>query len=255
MNQIAQIYGNDLPSLVDRAASALTGARTAAEVLQARDMADFAYDAAKRVARLARAKDAHDELISAAYRAQADALEIESQAKRRLADEYDAAQERGEVRSNGERGKAVPDENGFSPATTADLGLTRKQIHEARIVRDAEEKDPGVVRRTLDERIESGQEPNKAALREAVVAAAERGLKPAPRPSNKNPNYKPDPQANAMLAVAAGCANMMEKVRDLDPAWIAQGFVSDTQKERSLQEIRECRDFLTRFLEIANAEQ
>lgn len=30
-------------------------------------------------------------------------MEIESTAKRRLADEYDAAQERGEVRSNGER--------------------------------------------------------------------------------------------------------------------------------------------------------
>ncbi len=32
-----------------------------------------------------------------AHRAQADALEIEAMAKRRLADEYDAAQERGEV--------------------------------------------------------------------------------------------------------------------------------------------------------------
>lgn len=37
----------------------------------------------------------HDEVISTGYRAQADALEIESMAKRRLADEYDAAQERG----------------------------------------------------------------------------------------------------------------------------------------------------------------
>ncbi|MEY9532152.1 hypothetical protein [Sinorhizobium fredii] len=35
--------------------------------------------------------------IAAAHRAQADALEIESTAKRRLADAYDAAQERGEV--------------------------------------------------------------------------------------------------------------------------------------------------------------
>ena len=31
------------------------------------------------------------------------AAEIEAMAKRRLADEYDAAQERGEIRSNGER--------------------------------------------------------------------------------------------------------------------------------------------------------
>ncbi len=37
---------------------------------------------------------------AAAYRAQADALDIEAQAKRRLADEYDAAQARGEVASS-----------------------------------------------------------------------------------------------------------------------------------------------------------
>jgi hypothetical protein len=40
------------------------------------------YDAAKKAARLGKAKQAHDELIAAAYRAQADALEIEAQAKR-----------------------------------------------------------------------------------------------------------------------------------------------------------------------------
>lgn len=68
---------------------------------------------------------------------QADALEIEAAAKRRLADEYDAAQERGEVagrkgggeRSGLERSPAKP------PASL--VGVTRKQIHEARAVRDA----------------------------------------------------------------------------------------------------------------------
>jgi hypothetical protein len=44
-----------------------------------------------------RAKKAHDDLIAAAYRAKADALEIEALAKRRLADEYDAAQDRGDA--------------------------------------------------------------------------------------------------------------------------------------------------------------
>ena len=37
----------------------------------------------------------------------------------------------------------------------ADLGLSRTAIHEARKVRDAEEADPGVVRRKLDQRLES----------------------------------------------------------------------------------------------------
>jgi hypothetical protein len=63
---------------------------------------------------------------------QADALEIEAAAKRRLADEYDAAQERGEVqRAGGDRVSKVPDRNN-APPTTADLGLTRKQVHKAR---------------------------------------------------------------------------------------------------------------------------
>lgn len=75
------------------------------------------------------------------------AFEIEAKANDRLADEYDAAQKRGEVAGNGQRGKAVPDGN--SLATAADLGLTRKDIHEARQVRDAELADPGIVKRTL----------------------------------------------------------------------------------------------------------
>lgn len=51
------------------------------------------------------------------------------------------------------------------PATVADLGLTRKAIHEARQLRDAEAADPGVIRRTLDARLAEGREPSKAAVR------------------------------------------------------------------------------------------
>jgi uncharacterized protein YjiS (DUF1127 family) len=59
-----------------------------------------------------------------------------SLAKRRLADEYDAALERGEVRSVGN----VPSQN--NTPTVQDIGLSRKDIHEARQIRDAEENDP-----------------------------------------------------------------------------------------------------------------
>ena len=149
-------------------AQGLTAATTAAEVLDARDMASFAYDAAKAAARFAKAKGAHDELIAAAHRAQADAVEIEAQAKRRLADEYDAAQARGEVATQSRHGGSVPAGN-TAPATVADLGLTRKQVHEARQLRDAEAAAPGVVRRALDARLADGQEPTKAAVREAVA--------------------------------------------------------------------------------------
>ena len=165
---IIEQAGSSLPQLVDHAAAGLSNARTAAEVLEAKDIASFAYDTAKRAARLARAKGAHDELIAAAHRAQADALEIEAQAKRRLADEYDSAQEMGDVQAHG-RPKNLPDGKDFQPVTAADLGLSHKDIHEARVLRDAENADPGIVRRTLDEKLASGKEPTRAAVRRATT--------------------------------------------------------------------------------------
>lgn len=68
----------------------------------------------------------------------------EARAKRRLADEYDAAQERGEVATRADQ-NLLPNEKKVS---VADIGLTHKDIHEARLIRDAEEADPGVVRRS-----------------------------------------------------------------------------------------------------------
>jgi hypothetical protein len=159
--------GQSLPGLVQRAASQLASATSAAEVLDARDMASVAYDAAKSAARLAKAKGAHDELIAKAHRAQADALEIEAMAKRRLADEYDAAQLRGEVTSPADRHSNSRAE--LNKATAADVGLNAKDIHEARQIRDAEETYPGIVRRTLDAAIEAGEEPTKAAVRRAIA--------------------------------------------------------------------------------------
>lgn len=168
---------SDLPSLIDRAASMLAGAKTAAEVLEAREFAGLAYDAAKRASRLSRAKSAHDDLIAAAHRAQADALEIEAAAKRRLADEYDAAQARGEVASTkSNRGNQWTVTDGNGAATAAELGLTRKAIHEARQLRNAEVADPGIVRRTLDAKLERGEEPTRSAVRRAAEDRLQRSL-------------------------------------------------------------------------------
>lgn len=103
-------------------------------------MDSLAYDAAKAAARFAKAKSAHDELIAAAHRAQ--------------------------VASPGgsganQHGANVP---GRNVSTVADLGLTRKAIHEARQLRDAEATAPSVIRRTRDARLAEGQEPTKAAV-------------------------------------------------------------------------------------------
>jgi hypothetical protein len=159
------VAGETLPSLVDRAARALAGARSSAEVLEARDLAGFAYDTAKRTARLAQAKGAHDTLIAAAHRAQADALLIESNAKRRLADEYDAAVDRGEAMSPG-RPEKVADED--HKITLADIGLPKQRLAEARQIRDAEDRDPGIVERTLNDAIARGDEPTRAEVKRAI---------------------------------------------------------------------------------------
>lgn len=157
---------SSLPSLIARATSALASATSAAEVLEARDVASTVYDLAKRMARLAKAKEAHDEVITAVYRAQADALLIESQAKVRLADEYDAAQERGEVQRHGGQGKRDVSEENIP--SVSDIGLTRKQIHEARKIRDAEKSDPGITEKILNDKLSHGEEPTRSALKKEI---------------------------------------------------------------------------------------
>jgi hypothetical protein len=69
--------------------------------------------------------------------------------------------------------------------------LHRREIHEARQIRDAEAADPGIIRRTLEEKLERGEEPNRAALRKMVVDAAVRGMRPQRKPSRRNPLYVP----------------------------------------------------------------
>lgn len=170
-----------LPALIDRAVAALANARTAAEVLEARDLASNVYDAAKKAARLSKAKGAADDLIKTAYRVQADALDIEASAKRRLADEYDAAQERKEVKANGgARNFTVKEPNSELPSA-ADIGLSRTDIHESRMIRDVEKESPGIIRKALDKMLESGEEPTKAKVRRVVMKA----------PKKKTPNRKP----------------------------------------------------------------
>ena len=66
--------------------------------------------------------------------------------------------------------KTVPDGNG--KATAADLGLSRKDIHEARLIRDAEIVSPGIVKATIEEAIKAGEEPTRAKVRRAVMRTA-----------------------------------------------------------------------------------
>ena len=65
-----------LPGLIEQAAAALATATTAAEVLDAKSKAGFAYTTAKAAARFAEAKNAHDAIVAACHKAMGDALII-----------------------------------------------------------------------------------------------------------------------------------------------------------------------------------
>lgn len=155
-----------LTTLIDRASAALDSARTSAEVLEAREYARVAYDAAKSAARIATAKRAHDSLIAEAHRVQANATFMRARAEMRLAEEYDAAQGRGEVKTRADNQHAS---SGREEAASAhDLGLSHKDIHEARKLRDAEASEPGLISRALDAMVARGEEPTRAALKREV---------------------------------------------------------------------------------------
>ena len=86
-------------------------------------------------------------------------MEIEAGAKRRLADEYDAAQDRGEARTRGgDRSSKLSDEK-FGPS---DSGLTDGQLNEARKLRDVEVREPAELAGDIEN-------PAHEALRKMVL--------------------------------------------------------------------------------------
>lgn len=149
------------------------------DVMAARLLSGAAYDQAKAAAHFAQRVGAAERLVTKARQLQGDALLIESRAKIRLADEYDAAQAAGIVAAHGgDRKSKIPDGK-LDPPTTAEIGLNPKEVHEARKLRDAERRSPGIVERAIAARLAAGLEPSRANLRAAVgtatATAAERG--------------------------------------------------------------------------------
>jgi len=153
-----------LPEMVERARALLDEG----DVIAARLLAAGAYEQAKGAAHLAARFGAADRLVAKARRLQGDALLIEARAKIRIAAEYDAAQARGEVAKG--RPKSLPDGN--TSATVEEIGLSSKEIHEARKLAAAEARAPGIVERAIAARIAAGLEPSRSNLRAAVGTAS-----------------------------------------------------------------------------------
>jgi hypothetical protein len=170
MDDLTASTNATLPGLIEKAAAALATATTAAEVLDAKNKAGSAYTTAKAAARFAEAKNAHDAIVAACRKAMGDALIIQATAQCRLADEYDAAQERGEIAKQGQQDRARDNvRNGNIIQTTAEIGLTRKQVHEARTIRDAEKMQPGIVRETVEGKLKAGRGPTLADVKHAAI--------------------------------------------------------------------------------------
>lgn len=108
--------------------------------------------------------------------------------------------------------KVVPRGNDIPSASAAAVGLTRKEVHEARRVRDAERADPGLVDRTLDTLVEEGTEPSRAALRRAVDPVA----KAARAPKQPDQGRKPRPGAREMERAVLRVWDMCKKITRAD---------------------------------------
>jgi hypothetical protein len=144
-----------------------------------------------------------------------------------LAKEFDAA--RPESAAKGGRPKTVPDGNGF---TAEDVGLTRKQVHEARQMRDAIEHDPGIVRRALDQMLAERVEPTRTALKREL------------------------PRANLRAAVGTDTATAAERGNNLyeTPPEALRALLSLTSFSRKLWEPACGRGAISRMLEDAGYE-
>lgn len=175
-----------LPALIDRACQRLAEARTSAEVLEAKAMAEAALHYAK--------------ITKAANETHADLLRMIVRAEMRMADEIDAGQERGDVADQGERSNV----RSADVSTLNDLGVSKQRLSEWREVRDA---GPEVVEQAIQDALSEGRAPTKADVHRAI----EGPTKPhVAHNSGQNEWYTPEPYIVAARKVLGGI--------DLDPA-------------------------------------
>ena len=178
-----------LVQMVERARALLDDG----DVMAARVLSGGGYLQAKAAAQFASSFGAAGKRVLAkARQLQGDALLIETRAKIRIAAAFDEAQAEGNAAKRG-RPKNIPDENIF---TQEEAGLSAKEIHEARKLAAAEERQPGLVERAIEARLRAGLEPSRANLRAAVGTAS------ATKEERGNNLYETPPEAmHTLLAL------------------------------------------------------
>lgn len=137
----------NLPGLLARAGQRLLDARTSAEVLEAKKLAEAALHYAK--------------VTQAANDTHADCLRIITRAEMRMADEIDRGQAEGQLATKGQRANVrSPDISEYE-----DLGISRQRVSDWRSVRDAGEE---VVETAIDSALAEGRAPTKADIQKHV---------------------------------------------------------------------------------------
>jgi hypothetical protein len=155
---------SDLAATIDRARTLFDEGDYQAALF----LSEGVYDKSKAAVNYGKRMKVSEQLIGKARKMQGDALLIETRAKMALANQYDEAKAAGLVAAQG-RPKKVGDENLLR---LDDVGLTKEKIYEARKLRDAEAKQPGLVERAIEARLAQGFEPSRANLRAAVGTAS-----------------------------------------------------------------------------------
>ena len=158
--QTENLAAVQLPAIMSGVERRMAEARTSGEVLEAMHAAQAALHFAK--------------VVKAANETQADCLRMIIRAEIRMANEVDAAQERGEVQRHG--GQLPRDDQSSDIPSIDELGLDRRRLSEWRDMRDAGED---VANDIINERLAEGRAPTKADIRRRATSQ-----QPAPRPTH-----------------------------------------------------------------------
>jgi hypothetical protein len=163
LSPISPDASHDLALAVDRARALFASG----DMQRAKDLADLVYSSVQPLAKAAEKLDMR-EAIAACHRIQADALEVVTYSEIRIADEWDSAKADGKT-LKGRPKKSVSAGNAL---TVDSIGWTRKQLSQARKLRDAEKDNPGFVRRVIEDQVIQGFAPTKAGIRHAIGTRA-----------------------------------------------------------------------------------
>lgn len=107
---------------------------------------------------------------------------------------------------------------------------------------DAVRAAAGVVRTTPDPKI-----------REQIISAAANGLRPAPTPSRRNPDYQPNPDRDAARRAVDACQEVARVLGQKTPRAFLAALHDDAERSRAILAMGHARDFLVSFLEDAHA--